>query len=148
MAAVDDLITSLGQQVETGLGQFQRLEAEGKIRPGVYGARELLCKLTWWHQVAAEAMESVGSGGDPYRIYASDDEMDLRAVTRNTGQTVDQLSEAVLSHQNRIAAAAPSISDPNVAIFVHEDGTEDSVPKRLEAITQRWKASIEELQNQ
>ncbi|MDH3603464.1 MAG: hypothetical protein OEU26_27955 [Candidatus Tectomicrobia bacterium] len=148
MAAVDDLITTLGQNVETGLGQFQRLEAEGKIRPGIFGPRELLCKLTWWHQVAAEAMESVGSGGDPYRIYASDDEMDLRAVTRNTGKTVAQLSEAVLSHQSRIAAAASKIADPNAAIFVHEDGTEDSVPKRLEATAQRWKASIEELQNQ
>jgi hypothetical protein len=148
MAAVDDLIATLGHHVETGLGQFQRLEAEGKIRPGVYGPRELLCKLTWWHQVAAEGMESVGSGGDPYRVYASDDEMDLRAVTRNTGKTVTQLSEAVLSHQKRIAAAAASIADPNVAIFVHEDGTEDSVPKRLEAIAQRWKSSSEELQNQ
>lgn len=148
MAAVDDLITTLGKHVETGLSQFQRLEAEGKIRPGVYGPRELLCKLTWWHQVAAEAMESVGSGGDPYRIYASDDEMDLRAVTRNTGKTVAQLSEAVLSHQSRIAAAASSIANPDAAIFVHEDGTEDSVPKRLEAIAQRWKSSSEELQNQ
>jgi hypothetical protein len=69
-------------------------------------------------------------------------------VTRNTGKTVTQLSEAVLSHQKRIAAAAASIADPNVAIFVHEDGTEDSVPKRLEAIAQRWKSSSEELQNQ
>jgi hypothetical protein len=148
MAAVDDLITTLGKHVETGLSQFQRLEAEGKIRPGVYGPRELLCKLTWWHQVAAEAMESVGSGGDPYRIYASDDEMDLRAVTRNTGKTVAQLSEAVLSHQSRIAAAASSIANPDAAIFVHGDGTEDSVPKRLEAIAQRWKSSSEELQKQ
>jgi hypothetical protein len=148
MAAVNDLITTLGQHVETGLGQFKRLESEGKIRPGTYGPRELLCKLTWWHQVAAEAMESVGSGGDPYRVYVSDDEMDLRAVTRNTGKTVDQLSEAVLSHQSRIAAAAPGMTNPDVAIFVHGDGTEDSVPKRLEAIAQRWKASSEELQNQ
>ena len=148
MAAVDDLITTIGQNVETGLGQFQRLEAEGKIRPGVYGARELLCQLEWWHQVAADGIESVKSGGDPHRVYASDDEMDLRAVCRNTGRTVAQLSEAVLSHQSRIAAAASGISDPNAAIFVHGDGTEDSVPKRLEAIAQRWKASIEELQNQ
>lgn len=147
MAAVEDLITTLGKHVETGLSQFQRLAAEGKIRPGIYGPRELLCKLTWWHQVAAEAMESVGSGGDPYRVYASDDEMDLRAVTRNTGKTVAQLSEAVLSHQSRIAAAASSIANPDAAIFVHEDGTEDSVPKRLEAIAQRWKTSSEELQN-
>ena len=110
MAAVDDLIMTLGKHVEAGLSQFQRLEAEGKIRPGVYGPRELLCKLVWWHQVAAEAMESVGSGGDPYRIYASDDEMDLRAVTRNTGKTVTQLSEAVLSH-HQLRVHAPALGE-------------------------------------
>lgn len=148
MAAVDDLITTVGQQVETGLGQFQRLAAEGKIRPGVYGARELLCKLEWWHRVAAESIESVGSGGDPYRIYVSDDEMDLRAVTRNTGKTVAQLSEAVLSHQSRIAAAVSNIANPDTTVFVHGDGTEDSVSKRLEVIAQRWKTSSEELQKQ
>ena len=72
----------------------------------------------------------------------------FRAVTRNTGKTVAQLSEAVLSHQGRIAAAASNIANPDTTIFVHGDGTEDSVPKRLEALAQRWKASSEELQKQ
>ena len=80
MAAVEDLINTLGQNVDTGLQHFQRLQAEGKLPPGIYGPRELLCKLTWWHQVAAEGIESVSDGGKPYQIYVSDDEIDLRAV--------------------------------------------------------------------
>ena len=146
MAAVDDLTATLGQQVETGLGHFRRLEAESKIRPGIYGPRELLCKLVWWHEVAADGMESVQAGGDPYRIYASDEEMDLRAVARHAGQPVSQLAAAAEAHQKRIAAAAPTISDPNATIFVHGDGAQDSVPQRLEALVQRWQASIAEVQ--
>ena len=95
MAAVDNLMSSLEQSVETGLGHFRRLEAEEKVRPGIYGPRELLCKLEWWHKVAAEGLESVGAGDKPYRIHVPDDEMDLRAVTRNTGKTVEQLATAV-----------------------------------------------------
>ena len=146
MAAVEDLINTLGQNVDTGLQHFQRLQTEGKLPPGIYGPRELLCKLTWWHQVAAEGMESVSGGGDPYRIYVSDDEMDLRAVTRNTGKTVEQLSEAVEDHQRRIAAAAGKVND-SAAIFVHGDGSEDTVSTRLEALSQRWQDSIAEIQN-
>lgn len=148
MAAVDNLMATLDDNVSTGLGHFRRLETEGKIRPGVYGPRELLCKLEWWHKMAAEGLESVGSGGEPIRVYASDDEMDLRAVTRNTGKTVELLATAVESHQGRIAAALGSVADESVTIFVHEDGTEDSVSQRLDAIAQRWKASNAELQNQ
>ncbi len=146
MAAVDDLIATLGQNVETGLGHFRRLQAESKLPLGVYGPRELLCKLVWWHQVAAESMESIGSGGDPYRVYAPDEEMDLRAVARQTGQPVSQLAANTEAYQKRIATAVSSISDPNTTIFVHGDGSQDSVPQRLEAMVQRWKTSIEEIQ--
>jgi len=148
MAAVDDLITTLGQHVETGLGHFRRLQAEEKLRPGIYGPRELLCKLTWWHQVAAEGIESVNSGNKPYQIHVSDDEMDLRAVTRNTGKTVEQLSLAVEDHQKRIAAAVGTVTNSNAAVFIHGDGTEDTVAKRLEGLSQRWQSSIAEIQNQ
>ena len=101
-----------------------------------------------WHQVAAEGMESVGGGNKAYQIHVSDDEMDLRAVTRNTGKTVEQLSVAVEDHQKRIAAAAGKVTDANAAVFIHGDGSSDTVAKRLEALSQRWQSSITEIQNQ
>lgn len=146
MASVDELITTLGQNVETGLGHFRRLVAESKIRPGYFGPRELLCKLLWWHQVAAEGMESVSTGGKPVSIYASDDEMEARAVGRQAGKTVEHLAVAVEGCQQRLAKVAPTISDPNATVFVHEDGREDSVTQRLESMVQRWQVAIEEVQ--
>lgn len=146
MASVDELVKTLGQTTETGLSHFRRLVAESKIRPGHFGPRELLCKLLWWHQAAAEGMESVATGGKPYSVYASDDEMESRAVGRQAGKTVEQLAVAVEGYQQRLTKAASQISDPNATVFVHEDGREDSVVQRLEAMEQRWQAAIEEVQ--
>jgi len=146
MASVDELVKTLGQTTETGLSHFRRLVAESKIKPGQFGPREELCKLVWWHQVTADGLESVGTGGKPYAIYASDDEMDARAVGRQAGKTVEQLATAAEEQQRRLAKAASQISDPNATVFIHDDGREDSVVQRLEAMTKRWQDSIEDIQ--
>ena len=144
MAAVDELIATLGQNVETGLGHFRRIEP--KLKPGIYGPRELLCKLEWWLKVAADGVESVNAGGKPYQVHASDEEMDLRAVTRNTGKTVSQLAELTAGHQSRLAAAGAKLADAGSTIFIHGDGSADSASQRVEALSQRWKTSIGEIQ--
>jgi hypothetical protein len=45
-----------------------------------------------------------------------------------------------------LVAAARALPDPQAAVFVHADGSEDTALQRLEAIIQRWNACIEELQ--
>ena len=142
MASVDELVKTLGQTTEEGLSQFRRLVAESKIVPGHFGPREELCKLVWWHQATADGIESVGSGGQPYAIHASDDEMDARAVGRQAGKTVEQLATAAEGHHQRLVKAAANISDPNVTVFIHDGGREDSAVQRLEAMTKRWQDTL------
>lgn len=144
--SIDDLTAALEQSVEDGLAHFRRLEAESKIEMGKHGPRETLCQLVWWHQASAEGMESVASGGAPYRIYASTEEMNARAVGRSAGQTVSQLADKVQQFQTRLLAAARALPDPQVTVFVHGDGSADTALQRLETIIQRWHACIEELQ--
>jgi hypothetical protein len=144
--SIDDLIAALEQSVEDGLAHFRRLEAESKIEMGKKGPRETLCHLVWWHQVSAEGMESVASGGAPYRIYASTDEMNARAVGRAAGQTVAQMADRVQQWQTRLVAAARALPDPQAAVFVHANGSQDTALQRLETMIQRWHVCIEELQ--
>ena len=83
---IDDLIATLEQSVESGLAYFQGPGGQSKVMIGHWGPREVLCHLVWWHQATVEGMESVAKGGAPYRIYASVDEMNARAVGRMAGK--------------------------------------------------------------
>ena len=86
---IEALIRALEQSVEAGLTYFQGPGGQARIKVGIWGPREVLCHLVWWHQATVEGMESVLSGGKPYRFYASVDEMNARAVGRLAGR--DQL---------------------------------------------------------
>lgn len=144
--SIDAYITGLEQSVEAGLDHFSRLWDEAKIKMGKWGPRETLCARIWWLQATAEGIESAVSGGPPYRIYASDEEMDSRAVGRVAGQTVPQLVEKARAERARLEAAARTLQDLNAIVLIHSDGTEDSAQTRLERMTQEWNACATELQ--
>ena len=144
--SLDDLIAALDKQVETGLAQLRELEASGGIKMGAYGPRESLCQIVWWCASAADGMESVAAGGEPVRIYAPDNEMDARAVGRLTGRTVGQLAEQMSQAQTRLRAAVRNLSDPEVAVFQHNDGRADSALRCLEELSRRWQECLGELQ--
>ena len=144
--SIDDLITALDKQVETGLTQLRQLEAEGTIKMGAYGPRETLCQIVWWSATAADGMESVAAGGVPVRIHAPDDEMDARAVGRFTGRAVAQLADQMEQAQARLRSAARSLSDHGAPVFHHGDGRTDSAQQCLEALSRRWQACLAELQ--
>jgi hypothetical protein len=91
-------------------------------------------------------MESVLSGGAPYRIYASVDEMNARAVGRLAGKTIDQLADLVRQYQARLVTAARTLPDAQTTVVVLGDGSERSVQQRLETIAQHWDEHVKELQ--
>lgn len=144
--SIDDLIAALDEQVETGLTQLRQLEVEGKVKMGAYGPRETLCQIVWWCATAADGVESVAAGGAPVRIYASDDEMDARAVGRFTGRSVAQLADQMEQAQARLRAAARSLTADSVAVLQHGDGRADSAQQCLEELLRRWQACLAELQ--
>jgi hypothetical protein len=144
--SIDTLMTELEQSVEAGLEHFSRLWDEGKIRMGKWGYRETLCERLWWTQVTAEGIESVVAGGTPYRIYASDEEMNARAVGRVAGQFVPQLAAKAREARARLEATVRQLTDLNAIVLIHGDGTEDSAQTCIERLTEQWNASAAELQ--
>lgn len=144
--SIDTLMTELEQSVEAGLEHFSRLWDEGKIKMGKWGYRETLCERLWWTQTTAEGIESVLSGGAPYRIYASDEEMNARAVGRVAGQYVPQLADRAREARARLEVAARQLTDLNAIVLIHGDGTEDSAQTCIERLTEQWNASAVELQ--
>ena len=98
-------------------------------------------------------MESVAAGGAPYRIYASVDEMNARAVGRMAGTDINQsttygasLVDSARQWQARLVKAARALPDPNTTVLIMGDGNGRSVQQRLETIAHRWSELIKELQ--
>ena len=143
---IDSLITALEQSVDSGLAYFQGPGSQSKVKIGRWEPREVLCHLVWWHQATAEGMESVASGGAPYRIYASVDEMNARAVGRLAGRDVNQLVDLARQWQARLVKAVRALPDPNATVLVLGDGNGRSVQQRLETIAHHWNEHITELQ--
>jgi hypothetical protein len=143
---IDEVIAALERSVEAGLAYFQGPGSQSKVHLGRYGPREILCQLVWWHQATVEGMESATQGGAPYRIYASVDEMNARAVGRLAGADLAQLLEMARQWQARLVQAARTLADPNTTVLVMGDGSGRSGLQRLETIIQHWNERVRELQ--
>jgi hypothetical protein len=143
---IDELIAALERSVEAGLAYFQGPGSQSNVHIGRYGPREILCQLIWWHQATVEGMESVAKGGPPYRIYASVDEMNARAVGRLAGKDLKDLLDMAHQWQVRLVQASRDLADPNTTVLVMGDGSGRSGLQRLETIVQHWNERVRELQ--
>ena len=141
---IDTLVDSLQQAFDAGISYFSA-EADSEARVDLWTPREVLCHMIYWHQATVEGIESVASGGEPHRIYASTDEMNARAVGRAAGRDVPQLIEEIVPLQERLADGASGLEDPDVTVLVRADGTELSAAQRLEGIAKHWLGHLEEL---
>jgi hypothetical protein len=143
---LDQLVSALESSVANGLVYFEGPGSTSTVKIGRWHAREVLCHLVWWHQATVEGVEAVASGGSPYHIYASTDEMNARAVGRLSGKTVPQMAEMVRQWQTRLAAAIRTFPDLNATVMVRGDGTALSAQQRLETMAQHWNEHVKELQ--
>src|SRR5436189_2290500 len=124
---IEALIRALQQSVEAGLTYFQGPGGQARIKVGMWGPREVLCHLAWWHQGTVEGMESVLAGSNPSRFYASVDEMNARAVGRLAGRDIAELAELVRQLQARLVKAARALPEPNATVLVPGECTGPAV---------------------
>lgn len=143
---IEERLSALAQSIETGLAYFQGPGGQSEVRIGRWSPREVLCHLVWWHQVTVEGMESVIAGGAPYRIYASVDEMNARAVARLAGASMEQLAEQTRQFQERLAKAVRTLPDATTAVLVMGDDKGRSVEQRLDTIILEWNTHVKEWQ--
>src|SRR5262249_1946832 len=143
---IEALSRALEQRVASGLTYCQGPGGQARIKVGLWGPREVLCHLVWWHQATVEGMESVLSGGNPYRFYASVDEMNARAVGRLAGRDIAALAEIARQLQARLVKAARALPDPNATVLVTGAGSGRSGLTRLEPIARHWSEHVRALQ--
>ena len=142
---VDALLSVLEETVNEGLSYFEGPGLSSELKIGLWTSREVLCHMVYGHQSAVDGIESVLSKGSPYRIYASTDEMNARAIGRASGKPVAKLSAEVRELQVRLSKSAREMPDPNTIIVIRGDGSEISMLQRLERMANHWKAHLEEL---
>lgn len=150
MAASQQLenpIKDLEQSFNDGMAYFEGPGSTSKVKLGRYGPREILCQLVWWHQVTVEGIQAVTAGQPPYRIYASVDEMNARAVGRFAAKSLQQLIAMGREAHGKLVQAANACPDPNAVIVVMGDGQGRSVKERLEVIAPHWRERVKELQS-
>ena len=140
----DTLVASLQQAFDAGISYF-RAEAESEVRIDLWTPREVLCHMIYWHKATVEGIESVASGGEPHRIYASTDEMNARSVGRAAERDVPRLIEDIIPIHKRLVDGARGLEDPDVTVLVRADGRELSAAQRLEGIAKHWIGHLEEL---
>ena len=145
--SIDASLSELEQSVEAGLQHFSRLWDEGKIKMGKWGYRETLCEQLWWIQATADGIEAVVGGGAPYRIWASDEEMNSRAVGRVAGQFVAELADRTRVARARLDAAARKLDNLDAVVLIHGNGEEDSAQACIDKLTEQWNACAAELQD-
>ena len=143
---LEELIAAADSAVESGLTYFEGPGAETKVRVETWSPREVLGHMVYWHQATAEGIESVASGGTPYRVYASTNEMNARAVGRASGKSASQLAGEVRGFHERLIKGARSMSDPDAAVLVSGDGAETSAAQRLQRIAEHWNGHVKQLQ--
>ena len=141
---IDTLISSVEQSVKSAVAFFQA-NAESEARVDLWTPREVLCHMIFWHQATLDGMQSVASGGEPYRIHASTDEMNARSVGRQAGKSVAQLLEQLHPIQESLVSAARAMSDPNEVVLISGSETGLSTAQRLERISKHWDEHIAEL---
>ena len=141
--SIDELLAGLEEAVESGLAYLGRPEAESRVPAGEWGIPELLAHMVFWHRSTVEGIESVLSGGDPYRLTGATDDLNAQAVEEMAGWGPARLIDEVRRLQARLVNAVRALPDPTVTVLVRAGGTESSGLDRLERIARHWREHLE-----
>ena len=143
---LDTLIKSTSLAVQDALALFAEVAADTRVRVGEWRAVEVLCHLVFWHGINVKGLESVLSGGQPYRVTASINDVNAQALTDMNGLSVANLLSELRALQGRLEKGARTLADPDVVVRIHSDGSEGSVSRQLRLITRHIGEHLEELQ--
>lgn len=143
--SLDTLIADLKEAVDAGLAYLADSRVREPTQIDVWGPREVLAHMVYWHQSSTEGMESVVSGGGPYRIIGSVDEVNAKAIEDASGESNLQIINHILQLQGRLEAAARKMLDPGATVLTRGEGLNDSLAQRLKMMARHWNNHIKEL---
>jgi hypothetical protein len=142
----DNILDTLDKTVRDVLAYFEGQGSKSKARVGDWGAWEVLCHFVFWHEATIEGMESVASGGSPYRLNAATDELNARTIAKYQGESFSDLTALLRELEEQLQQAARGLPDLDAPVIMRVDGTTLSGRERLEVINRHWANHVAELQ--
>ena len=139
-ANIEELIDDVERVVAEGIACFAGLDYGSQ-----HEAEWVLRHMVFWHRVSVEGMESVLTGGPPFRIPGTTDEMNARAAADTAGLTTVEIVEALRDLQARMIAAVRKFTAPEATVVVLHDGTERPASQRLRMTAFHWKGHLSDL---
>ena len=147
--SMGDRLQSLKAVVEKAISRFSSESAQSRVRVGNWGPAEVLSHIVIWHRVSLAGIESVRSGGEPYRLPpgATVDSFSADALIDMAGSTISGLLSDLEALQNRIDAGAIALDGSGVTVRISEDGSTRSLGRQLEVMTAHIGEHLEELED-
>ena len=139
------LIHTLDKSVEEGLALFEEIASNSpEARVGDWGAREVLCHMVYYHEVAVEGWEAVRRGGPPYRFDVHVDELNARIIARQAGKNVQELVAEIRRLHELYLNEARTAPDLDVVGVVRWDDSTSTIRQRLASNNRHWQDHIRE----
>ena len=144
---LETLLIALGQAVERATARFEKEPAENRVQAGQWGPAEVLSHFIFWHGVTLKGIESVVSGGEPYRFDADAtlDGVNAAALAGRVGSSIADMTSELGELHSRIEEGARGLEYPSVAVRFYWDGSERSLETQLQTLTVHIGDHLEEL---
>ena len=115
-----------------------------ETRVGDWGAREVLCHMVYYHEVAVEGWEAVRPGGPPYRFDVHVDELNARIIARQAGKNLRELVAEIRRLHELYLNEARIAPDLDAVGMVRWDDSTSTIRQRLVSNNRHWQDHIRE----
>ena len=141
----ETLINTIDNTFKEGLPFFENVANEyPDLKVGEWGAREVLCHVVFFHEVAVIGWEAIRRGGPPYTFNVVLDELNARAVARLEGVTVPQLAAEIRRLHALYLKEARLAPDLDAVGVVRWDDSTSTVRQRLVSNNRHFEDHIRE----
>ena len=144
---LEEMITQLEQAVEEGLAYLEKAADGASPQIDGWSAKEVLAHMLYWHRASLQGIESVTSGGPPFQVPASSDEINGEIVAELSGTPVPVITAEIRDIQRRLVDAIRLVPNLDDTVFIRAGGQAFSTRIRLKTIGHHWREHVSELQS-
>jgi hypothetical protein len=141
----DELIAALESSVRDTLAYFEGPGLGNPARIDRWGSWEVLAHFPYWHYATTWGIESAATGGPPWLLSGTADQINDACLALHAGERFDDLSTQLRLAQTRLLRAARQAEDLDAPAFRRPDGQMVTVRQRLETIARHWRGHLDAL---
>ena len=138
------LINTIDKSMEDGLALLEEIATDSpEARVGDWSARDVLCHMVYYHEVAVEGWEAIRRGGPPYRFDVHVDELNARIIAREAGKTTQELIAEIRRLHVLYLNEARIAPDLDAVGVVRWDDSTSTIRQRLVSKTSTGRTTSE-----